>query len=728
MTVTTTARWRLPAALALSAALAGCATSDNQAPAGPPVAKVQDVVETHWGVQVHDPYRYMENLEDPYVEGWFKGQADYTASVLDALPQTASLEQRLKELDAGKPYWTYAVHREADGSLFFMRRNAGESVGKLYFTPAGGEPRLLVDPETLGGDGEEHYSLELYSPSPDARYVAYGLAQGGSEETTYYVMEVASGELVGQSIGNIETAYNAPEWTADSEGFFYSRRRDLPADAPATEVYKQTSVRYHRLGSDPAADPVIAAYDRSPRMPISDVDFPSMVITPGSKYAVVKVKHGDSNEISLYSAPMDSLFEANIPWRNICTASDLVVDFAVHGDEIYLKTGQDAPRYRLVKTSLAAPDLAAATEVVPAGDVVLDAVYAAADALYLDTRVDGVNKVMRLPYGGGAPQPLPVPGDAAAYVSAVSETLPGVYTYVTAWTVGPLTYAYDPASNAFTDTGLLPKGKFDAVPGYVSEEVLVTSHDGVKVPVSILRRADVKLDGSNPTIVYGYGSYGLSMDVNFSAIRLAWLERGGVYAIAHVRGGGEYGQAWHYAGRMLNKPNTWKDAIAAGEYLVKNGYTSPEHMAVMGGSAGGILVGRAITERPDLFAAAVSQVGMTDTIRAETTTNGVPNIQEFGTVTEEDGFKGLLEMSPYAHVEDGVAYPAVLFTHGYNDPRVNPWMSGKLAARMQAATTGGPVLLRVEYGAGHGIGSTRGQVLKQYADIYSFLLWQLGDS
>ncbi|MFV8820027.1 prolyl oligopeptidase family serine peptidase [Haliea sp. E17] len=705
--------------------ITGCAS----APHGPvpPVAKVEDVVDTFWGVQVHDPYRYMENMDDSYVQDWFRGQAEYADATLDALPLTEPLASRLAELDGGKPFWTASIARLPDGGLFFLRRYAGENVYKLYSQPAGAdEARLLVDPDTLVGDDEQHYSIEQYSPSPDGRYVVYGLAQGGSELTTYFTLEVATGKVLPDAIDNVETAYNVPQWQPDGSGFFYSRRRDLPADAPITEIYQQTSVRYHALGSDPADDPVIAAYGLSAQMPITETDFPSLWITPGSDYAVAKVKHGDSNEITLFSAPRASLFSGKVPWQKVCDEQDKVVDFAVHGSDLYLLSGDDAPRFKLLRTGLAAPSFAGAEVAIPGGHMVLNALYAASDALYLDSSLDGIGKVLRLPYASGKEELLDPHGTSAAYVSAASPLLPGIFVYSTSWTTGAATYAYDPEDGSFTDTGLLPQGEFDAEPGYIAEEVLVPSHDGVKVPVSIIRRADLKLDGSNPTIVYGYGSYGISMDVNFSATRLAWLERGGIFAIAHVRGGGEYGQAWHYAGRMENKPNTWKDAIAAAEYLANKGYTSPAHLAVMGGSAGGILVGRSITERPDLFRAAVSQVGMTDTIRSETTTNGVPNIKEFGTVTDEAGFRGLLAMSSYAHVEDGVAYPAVLFTHGYNDHRVEPWMSAKMAARLQAASTGGPVLMRIEYGAGHGIGSTREQVLQEMAETYAFLFWQLG--
>ncbi len=735
-------RWKLiTVALLASALLTACGTkeSNTEVPGGTavesaaspaaPIARIENTTDTHWGVEVDDPYRYLEDQDDPEVVEWFKGQAEYTESVLAGLPMREKIYERLIELDQGAPYVTYGVNRLANGDMFYMRRNAGENLGKLYYHPAeSASPRLLVDPETLGAEGEQHYSLDTYMPSWDGRYLTYGLAQGGSELTTYYIMKIASGTAVDVPIDNIETAYNRPMWTASGDGFYYSRRRDLPEDAPETEIYKQTMVRFHELGTDPGDDPVIAAYELSDRLPLLDTDFPSLWLTPNSRHAVLKVKHGDNNEISLFTAPVDSLLSGDIPWVRISEEADLVTDFAVMGDDIYLLTAQDAPRYQLIRTNLAAPDLDTADVVIAPGDMVLSSVVAAKDALYVDALQDGVNKVIRLAPGKTA-EVLKTPRAGAGYISSVSPEVNGILLYETSWIQGGVRYAYEPAAGTFEDTGMIPVGKFDNLDGFVAKEVLVSSHDGTQVPLSILHRADLKMDGSNPTIVYGYGSYGIPSDVFFSPLRLAWLERGGIFAIAHVRGGGEYGQEWHYAGRMANKPNTWLDLIACAEYLVDKGYTAPAHMAPMGGSAGGILAGRSITTRPDLFRAAVIQVGMLDAIRAETTTNGVPNIKEFGTVTDEEGFKGLLAMSSYHHVREGVTYPATLLTHGYNDPRVNVWMSGKMAARLQAANgdDGPPVLLRVDFDSGHGIGSTRDQLLSQVADIYSFLYWQLDE-
>ncbi|MGI9133175.1 MAG: prolyl oligopeptidase family serine peptidase, partial [Rhodoferax sp.] len=279
------------------------------------------------------------------------------------------------------------------------------------------------------------------------------------------------------------------------------------------------------------------------------------------------------------------------------------------------------------------------------------------------------------------------------------------------------------------NTGLQPSGRFDAPQDVQTREVLVASHDGALVPMSIIHRKGITLDGKNPTLLYGYGSYGITEEPFFSTGRLAWMDAGGVFAIANPRGSSVFGEAWYRGGFQASKPNTWKDFIACAQYLIEQGYTSPAKLGIMGGSAGGILVGRAMTERPDLFAAVVSLAGAHDELRAEFTPNGVPNIPEFGSVTNEAGFRSLLAMSALAHVEDGRPYPALLLSGGINDPRVEIWESAKFGARVMAASSSAkPVLLRVDYDAGHGIGNTKKQQLQERADIYAFLLWQFGQS
>lgn len=694
----------------------------------PPVAKVEDVVDEFWGVEVHDPYRYMENLDDPYVQKWFKEQGAYAAKVLQALPKRDELYARIQELEQGAPYRIFSISRRPDGALFYKKIAAGENVPKLYYRDAATkQEKLLVDPEAIKSDDGKHRAMGSYSPSPDGAHVVYGIAAGGSERTTYFVMDVATGKVAEDSIDRVETAYNRPQWNDNGKGFFYSRRRALPADAPATEIYKKTAVYYHALGTSAEKDKLIVEMGLSDKVPLGEADFPSMYMPAKSRYAVLKIKHGDSNPLTLYAAPKKRLLGKKVPWVKICDVADGVDDFTVYGDQIYLKTSHDAPRFAIVKTGLRRPNFAKAKVVLPQGEWVIDDLAATKRALYVGVNDRGVPKIIEIPYAKPVPKTLDLPGGSAGYLASASALLDSPYIVTSAWTHAGKLYEYQPKDGSFVDTGLRPQGKFDNVPGYTSKEVEVRSYDGAMVPLSIIYAENIKLDGSNPTLVIGYGSYGISLSPGFGPTRLAWLERGGVLAIAHVRGGGAKGEAWHLAGQKANKPNTWKDFIACVEYLISEGYTSKEHVAGEGGSAGGILIGRAITERPDLFKAAVIDVGALDAIRAETTTNGVPNIAEFGTVKDEKEFHALLEMSAYHHVKDGVKYPAVLLTHGMNDPRVDPWNSGKMAARLQAATASDqPILLRVDYDAGHGIGSGRDQMRAELADTYAFLFWQLG--
>lgn len=697
----------------------------------PPVAPVREVTDEYFGQKVVDSYRWMENFKDPEVQKWVKAQADYSASMLKAMPGRDVLLERIKTLDSGAPFRVYYFNRRQDGTLFYLKEGVTENVPKLYVRNGKtGKETLLVDPDKRVTNDGKHYSLQFYTPSPDGRYVVYGLAEGGSEQITVYILDTTNGRDLSESIDRIEPYYTVPAWVADSSGFYYVRLPKLPPDTPPTEGYKNSRVYFHRIGSDLEKDKFVFGIDSSPIVKMEQADFPGIFTFRNSAFAVGQIKHGDAGELTLYAAPVETIGKPNTPWKKICDVEDAVTQFAVNGSDIYLKTSKNAPRFKVVRTLLANPDFERAAVIMPAGEVIVDSVKVAKGAVYIGALEDGINRIFRVDLSSGnSLKRLELPNDAAGYIISANPQFEDIWVLSSSWTKGGSIYSYNPRLNKFTDTGLQPKGKFDNLPGYESVEVKVKSHDGVLVPLSIIYKKGIKLADTNPTLMSGYGAYGSTQYVYFAPETLAWLERGGVLAVAHVRGGGEYGEDWRKAGYKQTKPNTWKDFIACGEYLIAKKYTSSKHLAGQGGSAGGILIGRAITERPDLFGAAVINVGMTDMLRMETTTNGVPNIQEFGTVKTEDGFRGLYEMSALHHVKDGVKYPAVLLTHGINDPRVEPWMSAKMAARLQAATASGkPVLLRIDYDAGHGIGSTKQQYYEELADTYAFLFEQLGAS
>lgn len=698
----------------------------------PPVAPVEVVTDSYHGTSINDPYRYMEDFRQPRVQAWVKAQAEFAEDQLRSLKGRDQLLARITELDAGLPFTISSIARQPSGDLFYFKQLAAENVAKIYHRDGQtGKERLLIDPETFPKtDAEGHFTLDFFRVSPDESQLLYGFAASGSEQTSLKVFDIASGRDLPETIDRLEAGYALPDWSPDGKSFVYSRRRKLPEDAPATEGYKFTQAFRHTLGSDPDRDEMIFANGASGSPAMGEMDFPAVLLPRGSQWAIGQVKHGDETDISLYVTPQTSLGKADVRWTKVCDRTDLVTEFAVHGDDIYLLTAKDAPRFKVVRTSLAQPDFAMAKTIVPPEDYVASGLAVAQDALYVEILAGAATKILRVGYEDDTkPTNIELPAEeSSASIAAARSDLPGVYIRTQSWSRAGKLYAYDPNSKQLHDTGLLPPGKFDAPDWLTSTEVLVPSHDGVKVPLSIIHRRDIKLNGNNPTLLSGYGAYGATNRMNFQPLSLAWLERGGVLAIAHVRGGGVYGKQWHHAGRKLTKPNTWKDFLACAEYLVSQRYTSPAKLAGSGGSAGGILIGRSITERPDLFAAAHISVGCTDMLRFETTMNGPPNVPEFGTVSDEQEFRGLLAMSTLHHIRDGVKYPAIILTHGINDPRVEPWISAKAAARFQAATgSGKPVFFRVDYQAGHGIGSTKKQRQEQLADVWSFLLCQFGE-
>lgn len=711
--------------IAIGALAAGFIVPAAFAETKPPGAPMKDTTDTYFGVAVPDPYRSLEDMKNPDVAGWMKAQAAHTRAVLDRIPQRDTLLEEISRYGDAAAARVSSVQISAD-HVYYLKRLANENIPKLYVRQGfAGKERLLVDPDALPAPAGKHNAIDFYAPSPDNRHVAFGLSPGGSEESVLRVVDVATGKETGDVIDRANFAQ--PTFLPDGR-MIYSRMQKLATDAPVTDKYLNQRVFVHKLGDDPEKDRPILGAGVSPQMTIQPAELVFAGNPIGSDFMIGAVVNGVQNEIKVFSAPLASLDGDRTPWTKIADNADEVTDLAVHGDVLYLLTHKNASHFKVVKLSLAKPDLKEAELVVPAGEGVITGIAAAKDALYIRRMNGGVSELLRLTYASGAQAAkikLPFDGDIDALVA--DPRLPGVVFSAGAWTRFGGYYAYNATSGKVTVTGLQPQGRYDNPTNLVSREVKVRATDGTMIPMSIVHRKGLKLDGTNPTILYGYGAYGISQTPFFRPQYLAWFNRGGVLAVAHVRGGGEYGEDWHKAGYQATKPNTWKDAIACAEWLVANKYTVPARLAIQGGSAGGIFVGRSITERPDLFGAALDQVPVSDAVRAEFSANGVPNIPEFGTVKTEAGFKGLLEMSPYHHVKDGTRYPAVLVETGFNDPRVDAWQAAKMAARLQAATTGDkPILLRIDYDAGHGFGSTKKQRYEELADNFAFLLWQFG--
>ncbi len=693
---------------------------------GPPVAPVRVVTDTYWGTTVADPYRWLENLKDPEVQAFMKGQAAYTKGVLDKIPGREALLARIHDLNHTD---TRRGGFERRGQRYFYQVTEpdAEQPKLVYRDGLNGAEKLLLDPAALGKGSTTHYAVDYYTPSWDGKLLAYGLSTGGSEASVLKVMDVATGKDLGEAI---ERANNSVvTWRPDNRSFFYFKFNKPTPQTPASETEFNARTYLHVIGKGPDGESDAVVFGRG----VSKLDVPEGQATyvlgsPQSTWVVAGANHNlDDNPSTYFVAPATAVTGANAPWKKFADVADGISQVEPKGDTLYFLSRKDASRFRILATSLSKPDVKKARVIVPEGKGIITSFALAQDGLYYRERDGSVSKLMRVGFDGSGAKAVPLPFEGNLFGPTTDPAQPGALFNMQSWSRPPAVFAYDPAADRTTDTGLIPPSKID-VSKLESKEVLATSHDGTRVPLSIIHQKGIVLDGSHPTILEGYGAYGVVSESYFSAAKMAWIEKGGVYAIAHVRGGGEYGVDWHRAGMMKTKLNTVFDFIACGEYLVAEKYTTKSRLAANGGSAGGITVGGAMTWRPDLFAVILDQVGMSDSLRSETEPNGPPNISEFGSVKTEDGFHGLYAMGAYHHIVPGTAYPAVMFATGANDPRVAPWHMTKMAARTQAATSSGkPVLLRIDYDAGHGLGSNRSQREMELADIWGFALWQTGE-
>ncbi len=681
---------------------------------------MREVTEEFFGTKVTDPYHWLENTSDPEVIAWLKAQNDYTREALSKIPGRPQLLDRSKSLDnAGAAVSALQVW---GGHYFYLKTEPGSDNRKLYVRDRVNAPeRLLVDPEKLTTPDGKHFSIDYFEPSLDGKYVAYPISPGGSEDSVLHILEAATGKPLSEVIDREQ--FGQPSWLADGKSFFLVRTQRLGPNDPPTPRYQKLRVYRHTLGGNPEKDPQVFGYDFTPNVKVTEDDFSVVIDSPGApKWLVALVIHGVKNEKDVYVAPFEETPKASTPWKKVADDSAGITNLDFHGDDLFLLSHKDASRYKVLRTSLANPDLSSATVVVISGERVIVNIAAAADGLYIQDLDGGIGRLRRLPYDSSSAEPVKLPFDGAIQSLVMHPTEAGAWLELAGWTNPPLWYSLDGKTQRVEDTHIVPPSPVD-FSQIVSEEVIAKSTDGTVVPLSIVHKRGIPMDGPNPAWLEGYGAYGFTIDPAFRPTWLAFLARGGIYAAAHVRGGGKYGEHWHNAGRKLTKQHTIDDFIACARYLIEKKYTSPSKLAGEGTSAGG-----AITQRPDLFAVALIRVGDSDSLRSELMASGPANIPEFGTVKEPDGFKALHAMDAYQHVKPN-AYPAVLLTTGVNDPRVAPWQAAKMTARLQASTSSGkPVLLRVDYDAGHGIGSTKSQRDNELADELSFLFWQFGVS
>lgn len=688
----------------------------------PPTALIREVTDDYFGQKIVDPYRWMEDGKSTELANWMKAQNDYTRAFLDKLPARQAILKRLNELsDTGV---NVGGIKRAGNLYFYYRLAPGENNRKLYVREGfGGAEKLLVDPDKLSENGKSS-SIADYSVSPDGKFVSYLISPGGAEYGDIRIMDVASGRETGDRIE--ATRWDAGAWLPDNRSFVYLRFQKLAPGALPPERLQKIRLYRHTLGTQVDADKVMFGFEINPNIKFEPTFIPFPSIPRGSKYAFVTANSGVETNIEIYAAPIAALGESIVPWRKVAAMEDEIGAFDVRGDDLYLLTYKNTPRYKVIRTNVNQADFKKAVDVFPASAAVVEFVRTARDAFYVQALDGGLRKIWRVDYKTNKAEPVKLPYEGSASFRAADAETDGVLFALASWTKSIAYFNFSPQTGASIDTRLAPPIPVDMSDIEVTN-VKAKSWDGTLVPMVILHKRGLKRDGKNPTLLDSYGAYGAEWTSPvFAANILPWLERGGVLAYAGVRGGGEYGEEWHLAGFQKTKPNTWKDFIACAEYLVAEKYTAPAHLAGQSVSAGGILISNALTERPDLFGAAIDLVGVNNPLRYELTANGVANIPELGSVKTEEGFRSLLAMDGYHKIKNGVKYPAVLLTTGINDPRVEPWLSAKMAARLQAATSSGkPVLLRVNYDGGHGLVTGKQQRNEEQADIFAFLFEQL---
>ncbi len=708
-----------------AAALAACATTSTGASERSlaPPTEIRVVEDSYHGVTVADPYRWLEDAQDPAVKAWTAAQTTHARAYLDALPGREALGQRLREI-MGAKLVNHGGIRLAGGRVFAMRFQPPKPQRMLVVLPSLDAPdqaQVLVDPEVLDASGTT--SIDWYRPSPDGKRVAVSISKGGSESGDVVIYDVETKAPVFETVPGVNggTAGGDLVWAPDGQSFFYSRypRGD---ERPAADKMFYVQIYRHVLGTPTAQDTYELGKDF---VRIAEID---LDVDHASGRVLATIQNGDGGEFEHFLRAPDGT------WKRIAAYEDKVVQVSfAPRDQLYLVSRQGAPRGKLLSLPIASLELGKATTLVPEGPdtIVTDfwgapTVLATASRLLVTYQLGGPAEVRTFDLGG---KPVGVLGEkgAVAHVGGLlalgeDRVLMGSTSYVEPWTL----YVVDALSGEKKPLPLTTKPPVDLA-GFEVIREMATSKDGTQVPLNITIKKGTPLDGSAPCIVTGYGGYGVNITPSFPLTEAVLLEKGVIFVEANLRGGGEFGEAWHRGGNLTNKQNVFDDFIAVVEHLAARKYTAAARTVIVGGSNGGLLMGAAFTQRPELVKAVVSYVGIYDMLRVELSSNGSFNVPEFGTVKDPKQFEAMYAYSPYHRVEDGTAYPPVLFLTGENDPRVDPMQSRKMTARLQKAVDGAsPVLLVTSSSAGHGIGSSLDEVIAKTVDAYAFVLHQLG--
>jgi prolyl oligopeptidase len=689
--------------------------ADSNAPstsAGPPKAKIAAVEETVQGHKIVDSYRYLENANDPDTKNYVEQELSYTRSILDPLPGREKTNARLSQLleigTVGAP--------QMGGKYYFHTRREGNQNQPVLYVRQGlkGDDQVLVDVNKLSTDGT--VALDWWFAAEDGKYVAYGTSASGSEESTLHLIETATGKILPETIER--TRFASVAWMKDSSGFYYTRHPRKGEVADGEEVY-HVKVFYHQIGSDPAKDPLVFGERPNPQ------DIPNVTLSEDDRWLLINVEHGwTKTEMFLQD------LKSKNPPLEITTGKDFLYGGEFFQDKLYITTNEDAPHYRVFVADAANAKRENWKELIPATDAVLQDASVTGGKLLAQYEHNATSELKLFALNGKKISDISLPAIGDVFSASGHYDRSEIFFGFQSFTVPPSIYHVD-----LNDLKSSLWAKVDAPSidpsAYEVQQVWYTSKDGTRIPMFVVNKKGVEKNGKNPTLLTGYGGFNISLKPTFNRSMYLWMEHGGIYAVANLRGGAEFGEDWHRAGMLEKKQNVFDDFIAAGEYLIAQKYTDKDHLAIQGGSNGGLLMGAMITQRPDLFRAVVCAVPLLDMLRYQNFQIAKLWIPEYGSSEDAKQFEWLYAYSPYHHVKPGQEYPAILFMTGDTDTRVDPMHAKKMAALMQAEAKNGasrtrPILLRIETKAGHGQGKPVTKQIEESTDMYSFLFWQLG--
>jgi prolyl oligopeptidase len=691
------------------------AANDSKAPTvstAPPKAAVKPIEETINGTKIIDNYRWLEDGKSPETQKWVEAEMAYTRSVLDPLPGREQIHKRLTELlSIGS-----ITPPQIAGKYYFYTKREGMQNQPILYVREGldGKDRVLVDANQLAADGT--IALDWHEPSENGKYLAYGTSPSGSEMSTLHIVETKTGTLLPDTIERTRACSIA--WKHDNSGFYYTRY-PKPGDVPAGQEMYNRHVFYHELGTDPADDPLIFGEGRDPE------DWPSVELSNDARWLLITVSEGWTKS-EVYSMDL----KAGTPPTSVTTGKNFLYGGSIYNDKLYITTNEDAPRYRVFITDAGDYDREHWREIIPQTDAVLQGVGVWGGKVFAQYEQNASSRLKIFDLDGKKLNDLALPAIGSVFGTEGKWDREEVFYGFQSFTFAPSIYHYDLKSGATSLWNKVDAPSIDPS-AYDVQQEWYQSKDGTRVPMFVVHKKGLKKDGHNPTWLTAYGGFNVSLTPTFNRNSYLWLEHGGVFAVANLRGGAEFGEDWHRAGMLDKKQNVFDDMIGAAEHLIAEKYTDKNHLAIQGGSNGGLLMGAMMTQRPDLFRAVVCQVPLLDMIHYQDFQIAKLWIPEYGSAENPGQFKWLYAYSPYHHVKAGAEYPAILFMTADTDTRVDPMHAKKMAALMQAEAKNGssktrPILLRIETKAGHGAGKPVTKQIEEFTDIYSFLFWQLG--